>query len=97
MSIIFNQIQYLTIFCILDLLESIYKKVKKNDYPSAGFAGRRVVGFGDLSIDIFLEVHNQNYSAHGVHFRSKINNLNENLAWVKKHVLESRQELLQNV
>ena len=36
--------------------ENIYKQVEKTDYPSAGFAGRGVVGFGDLSIDIFLEV-----------------------------------------
>ena len=47
---------------ILDLLESIYKKVKKTHYMSAGFAGRHVVGFGDLSIDVFLEVQNQSYS-----------------------------------
>ena len=45
----------------LDLQENIYKKVKKTDYPSAGFAGRPVVGFGDLSIDIFLEVQNKTY------------------------------------
>ena len=47
---------------ILDLQEHIYKKVEKTDYPSAGFAGRRIVGFGDLSIDMFLEVQNKKYS-----------------------------------
>ena len=36
----------------------IYKQVKKSYYMSAGFAGRHVVGFEDLSIDIFLEVQN---------------------------------------
>ena len=29
---------------------------------SAGDAGRHVVGFGDLSIDVFLEVQNKKYS-----------------------------------
>ena len=29
---------------------------------SAGFAGRHVEGFGDLSPDIFLEVQNERYS-----------------------------------
>ena len=29
---------------------------------SAGFAGRHVVGFGNLSIDIVLEVQNKRYS-----------------------------------
>ena len=52
-------IQYLTTSCILDLQEHIYRKVEKIDYPSAGFAGRRIVDFWDLSIDIFLEVQNQ--------------------------------------
>ena len=28
------------IFLIADLQENIYKKVRKTDYPSAGFAGR---------------------------------------------------------
>ena len=46
----------------MDLQENIYKTVRKTDYPLAGFAGQWVVGFGDLSIDIFLEVHNQKYS-----------------------------------
>ena len=62
MSIIFNEIQYLTIFLIVDLQENIFKEVEKIDYPSAGFAGRRIVDFKDLNIDIFLEVHNQKYS-----------------------------------
>ena len=58
-SNIVYQMQYLTISFILDLQENIYKKVKKTYYMSAGFAGRHVVGFGDLSIDIFLEVQNK--------------------------------------
>ena len=33
------QIQYLTIFCILDLQENIYKKIKKTYYMSAGESG----------------------------------------------------------
>ncbi len=62
---------------ILDLQENIYKEVEKMDYPSAGFAGRRIVDFKDLSIDISLEIQNQKYSqilylieyiAHGVQF-----------------------------
>ena len=70
----------------MDLQENIYKKVRKFDYPLAAFGGQQVVGFGDLSIDIFLEVQNEKYSwilylieynAHGVHFCSKINNCNE--------------------
>ena len=56
------QIQYSAIFFILDLQETIYKKAKKTYYMSAGFAGRHVVGFEDLSIDVFLEVQNQRYS-----------------------------------
>ena len=35
MNIIFTQIQYLTLFYILDLQENIYKKVERIDYPSA--------------------------------------------------------------
>ena len=87
----------------MDLQENVYKKVRKTDYLLAGFAGQQVVGLGDLSIDIFLEVHNQKYSqilylieynAHGVHFCSKINNLNKNWAsGSKKNVLESRQDI----
>ena len=46
----------------MDLQENIYKKVKKTYYMSAGFAGQHVVGFGDLNIDIFLEVQNRRYS-----------------------------------
>ena len=56
------QIQYLTISFILDLQENIYKQVKKTYYMSAGFAGRHVVNFGDLIIDVFLEVQNKRYS-----------------------------------
>ena len=47
---------------MLDLQENIYKQIKKTYYMSAGFAGRHVVGFGDLSIDISLEVQNKRYS-----------------------------------
>ena len=54
--------QYLTIFFILDLQENIYKKVQKTYYMSAGVAGRHVVDFKDLSIDVFLEVQTRKYS-----------------------------------
>ena len=54
--------QYLTTSFILDLQENIYNKVKKIVYMSAGFAGRHVMGFEDLSIDVFLEVQNTKYS-----------------------------------
>ena len=47
---------------ILDLQEHIYKKVKKTYYMSAGLAGRHVVDFGNLNIDIFLEAQDQQYS-----------------------------------
>ena len=46
----------------MDLQENIYENVKKTYYMSAGFAGPHVVGFGDLSIDVFLEVQNKRYS-----------------------------------
>ena len=58
------------------LQENIYRKVKKTYYMSGGFAGRHVVGFGDFSIDVFLEVQNQtntqilyliDYIAYGLH------------------------------
>ena len=49
-------------FFILDLQENSYKQVEKTDYPSADFASLRIVGFGDLSIDIFLELQNEKYS-----------------------------------
>ena len=61
-SNIVYQIQYLTTSSILDLQENIYKKVKKTYYRSAGFAGRHVVDFGDLNIDIFLEVQDKKYN-----------------------------------
>ena len=61
-SNIVQEIQYLTIFFILDLQEHIYRQVEKTDYPSAGSAGRWIVGLGDLSVDIFLEVQIQKYS-----------------------------------
>ena len=61
-SNIVYQIQYLTMYFILDLQESIYKQVKKTYYMSAGFAGRHVVCFGNFSIDVFLEVQNKRYS-----------------------------------
>ena len=41
---------------ILDLRENIYTQVFKTHYISAGEAGRHVVGFLDLFIDVFLEV-----------------------------------------
>ena len=47
---------------MLDLQENIYKQVKKTYNMSAGFAGRHVVDFEDLSIDVFLEVQNKRYS-----------------------------------
>ena len=50
------------IFFILDLQENIYKKVRETYYMSAGFAGQHVVDFGDLNIDIFLEVQDKKYS-----------------------------------
>ena len=49
-------------FLIWDLQENIYTKVKKTYYMSAGFAGRHVVDFGDLNIDISLEVQDKRYS-----------------------------------
>ena len=64
-----DTIHYLTIFLILDLQENIYRKVEKIDYPSAGFAGIRIMDFGDLSIDIFLEVQNQKYKLNIVSIR----------------------------
>ena len=57
-----DEIQCLTISVILDLQENIYKQVNTIYYMSAGFAGQHVVGFEDLSIDIFLEVQNKEYS-----------------------------------
>ena len=45
----------------MDLQENIYKKVKKIYYMSAGFAGRLVVDFEDLSIHVVLEVQNPKY------------------------------------
>ena len=47
---------------MMDLQENIYKKVKKAYYMLAGFAGRHVVDFEDLSIDVFLAVQNKIYS-----------------------------------
>ena len=47
---------------MLDLQEDIYKQVKNTYYMSAGLAGRHVVDFEDLSIDVFLEVQNKRYS-----------------------------------
>ena len=57
-----NEIQYLTISFTLDLQENVHKQIKKTCYMSAGEAGRHVVGFGDSSIDVFLEVQNKRYS-----------------------------------
>ena len=73
--------KYLVIFVILDLQENIYKKIKKTYYMSAGFAGRHVVDFWDLNIDIFLEVQDNKYSlilylidyiAYGLHLWCKL-------------------------
>ena len=72
---------YLSRFVILALQENIYNKVMKTYYMSARFAGRHVVGFRNLSIDMFLEVQDQRYSqtfylidyiAHGLHLSCKI-------------------------
>ena len=54
MNNIVYQIQYLTISFILNLQETIYIEVPKPSYMSAGEASRHVVGFADLSIDVFL-------------------------------------------
>ena len=40
----------------------LHRLVKKTSYMSAGFAGRHVVNFEDLSIDVFLEVQDNKYS-----------------------------------
>ena len=49
--------------CIIKLYgRNIYRKVENIDYPSAGFAGRRIMDFWDLSIDMSLEVQNQKYN-----------------------------------
>ena len=45
---------------MLDFQEYINNKVKKHLPLSAGFAGGKGRGFGNLSIDIFLEVRNKN-------------------------------------
>ena len=42
----------------MDLQENIYKKVKKTYYMSAGFVGRHVVVWGNLNIEIFMELKN---------------------------------------
>ena len=60
------EIQYVTIFFILDLQENMYRKVKKTYYMSAGFAGRHVVGLGNLSIDVFLKFPNKNIIEYGI-------------------------------
>ena len=54
-SKIVYEMQCLTVFLILDLQEHIYKKVISS-------ACQHVVGFKDLSIDVFLEVQNERYS-----------------------------------
>ena len=55
-------IQYLAISFILGLQENIYETIKKTYYISAGFAGRHVVKFWYLNIDIFLEVQDKKSS-----------------------------------
>ena len=47
---------------MLDFQEYINNKVKKNLPLSAAFAGEKGLFFGNLSIDIFLEVQNKTYS-----------------------------------
>ena len=70
----------------MDLQENTYRKIKKTYYMSAGFAGQHVVGFGDLSIEVFVEVHNQKYRqilylidciAYGLHLWYKISIVKE--------------------
>ena len=56
-----NESHKLYSLMILDLHENIYIKVMKTYYMSAGFAGRHVVGFGDLSLVVFLLVQDQKY------------------------------------
>ena len=51
----------LSICFILVLQETIHKRVIKTYYISADFACRHVVGFGDLSIDVFLQVQDMKY------------------------------------
>ena len=72
---IFNYLLFLA------LQESIYGKVKKTYYVSAGFACRRVVGLGDSSTDAFLDVENEKYSrrlylidyiVYGLHLRIEL-------------------------
>ena len=58
-SLLDTIVNYILFF---DLQEHINEKVKKTYYMSAGFAGRHVVGLGNLSIDVFLEVQNKRYS-----------------------------------
>ena len=50
----------------MDLQENIYKKVKNTYYMWAGFAGPHVVNFGDLHIDMFLEVQSKNIVKYGI-------------------------------
>ena len=54
--------RYLTISFILDIQDNFYEEVKKTYYMSAGFASQHVVDFGDVNIDMFLEVQDQQYS-----------------------------------
>ena len=57
------QMQYLVVICfMLDLQENIYKTVREACYMLANFAGRHVVDFEDLSIDVFLEVQNKKHT-----------------------------------
>ena len=46
----------------LYLQEAIHKQIKETYYMSAGFAGRHVVDFGALNVDMFLEVQDKRYS-----------------------------------
>ena len=46
----------------MGLQENIYEQIKKPYYMSADLNGRHVMGFGDLTIGVFLEVKNKRYS-----------------------------------
>ena len=45
----------------MEFQENSYERVEKTNYMWAGVAGQHVVGFGDVSIDLFLEVPNEGY------------------------------------
>ena len=53
--------QYLPIYFIVYLQENIYTEASETHYMSAGEAGRHVVDFLDLVIDVFQEVQDNRY------------------------------------